>query len=120
MGGGTVKRFDDPDETRDLGKGTGQIVHLAGATAARVTFEPGWQWANDIKPLVGGESCQAHHVGYSLSGSLHLVTDDGDEMDINAGDVYEILPGHNAWVNGDEAFQGLEFQSQTAQSYAKP
>jgi hypothetical protein len=43
---------------------------------------------------------------------------DGTEFDIERGDAYRIEPGHDAWVVGDEAFKGFEFESKTAQSYA--
>jgi hypothetical protein len=111
MGKAATKRFETPDETRELEHGRIDIVHLAGSTAAHVTFEPGWRWATDIKPLVGTDSCQAHHVGHCVAGSLHVVTDEGSEFDIGAGDAYEILPGHEAWVVGDATYSALEFQS---------
>ena len=41
----------------------------------------------------------------------HVVMDDGTEFDISAGDAYEIAPGHDAWVDGDETFRGVEFES---------
>jgi len=78
---------------------------------AHVTFEPGWRWATDIKPLVGTDSCQAHHVDHRVADSLHVVTDEGNELDIGDGDAYEILPGHEAWVVGNETYSALEFQS---------
>jgi len=31
-----------------------------------------------------------------------------------------IEPGHDAWVVGDDAFVGYEFESSTADSYARP
>jgi hypothetical protein len=30
-----------------------------------------------------------------------------------------IEPGHDAWVIGDERFVGLEFESRSAEEYAK-
>ncbi len=119
MGEFASKRFDEPDETRSFEHGKGEIVHLAGSTAARATMEPGWRWSTSVKPIAGTESCQMHHLGYVLSGSLHVVTDEGGELDLGAGDTYEILPGHDAWVTGDETYQALEFQSTTAKEYAK-
>ena len=113
------KTFDKPDETRSFEHGRSDIVRLAGSTAAQITLEPGWRWSADVKPIAGTDSCQGHHVGYVLSGSLHVVADGGEEFDIGPGDAYEILPGHDAWTVGDDTFQGLEFQSQTAAQYAK-
>jgi class 3 adenylate cyclase len=37
--------------------------------------------------------------------------DDGTELDIQAGDVHEIPPGHDAWVVGDEAYTAVEWAS---------
>jgi hypothetical protein len=39
-------------------------------------------------------------------------------QDIGAGSVYVIEPGHDAWVVGDEAVVGYEFDSRTAEDYA--
>jgi hypothetical protein len=116
---GAVKNFENPDETREFPNGRGAIVHLATGSAAEAWMQPGWKWSESVKPIAGTESCQMHHVGYCLAGSLHVVQNDGTELDITSGSVYEIEPGHDAWVVGDEAFNGLEFQSKTAEGYAK-
>jgi mannose-6-phosphate isomerase-like protein (cupin superfamily) len=119
MGSLGSKRFEEPDETRSYELGHVDVVHLVSATAAKGTMEPGWRWSTSIKPIAGTESCQGHHIGYVLSGRLHVVAEGGDEMDVGPGDAYEILPGHDAWVVGDETYSALEFQSQTAETYAK-
>ena len=75
-----------------------------------MSWEPGWRWSKDGKPVVQTESCQNRHVGYVLSGSLHVVMDDGSELDIRAGDAFEIA-GHDAWVVGDEPWDTVEFAS---------
>ena len=38
---------------------------------------------------------------------------------IRAGQAYVIEPGHDAWVVGDEAVVGFEFDSRTVEEYAK-
>ena len=115
-----IKSLDRPDETRPFAaKGEAAVVNIGGAAVMRATFEPGWRWSEHVKPLAGTDSCQNHHVGYVLAGSLHVVTDAGEEFDVGPDGVYEILPGHDAWVIGDDVFQALEFQSKTAESYAK-
>jgi hypothetical protein len=43
----------------------------------------------------------------------------GDEtMELGPGDTYVLEPGHDAWVIGDTAFVGYEFDSKAADSYA--
>ena len=59
----TVKSFDSPDETRTPDKTKVEVVDLGTAKAARLTAQPGWRWSECIKPVVGGDSCQARHVG---------------------------------------------------------
>jgi hypothetical protein len=120
MAGLTVKQFDAPDETRTPDKATMEVVDLGGTKAARLTAQPGWKWSECIKPVVGGDSCQAHHVGVIISGTMHVVHEDGTEGDISAGAGYVIDPGHDAWVVGDAPVVAYEFDSTTAQTFARP
>jgi len=113
-----IKSLDTPDETRTPDKTRVELVHLAGTTLGRFTFQPGWRWSECVKPVVGTESCQVHHVGYALAGTISVQLTGGDQARIKAGDSYEIPPGHDAWVEGDGAFVGIEVQS--AQEYARP
>jgi hypothetical protein len=120
MAGITVKSFDTPDEVRTPDKTSVEVVDLDSVKAARMTLQPGWRWSECVKPVVGGDSCQAHHVGVVVAGTLHVVHDDGAEGDATPGQAYVIEPGHDAWVVGDETFVAFEFDSATAQAYAKP
>ncbi|MDD7967234.1 cupin domain-containing protein [Actinomycetospora lemnae] len=108
-----------PDETRTPDKTRLEVVQLGDATVARISLEPGWRWSECIKPVVGGESCQAAHLGYLVAGRLHVVADDGTEADLSAGETYRLTPGHDAWVVGDEQVVGLEFETKTAETYAR-
>ena len=116
----SVRNFDSPDETRTPDKTKVEVVDLGSAKAACLTAEPGWRWSECIKPVVGTDSCQARHIGVVVSGRMHVVHDDGTESDVGPGDVYRIEPGHDAWVLGDEAMVGYEFESTTAGSFANP
>ena len=106
-----AKSFDQPEETRSFENGDVNLVEIAGNKVGRATLEPGWRWSEAVKPIVDTDTCQVAHVGYAISGRLHVVMDDGTELDIKAGDAYEIAPGHDAWVEGDETFRGVEFES---------
>jgi hypothetical protein len=119
MAGVESRDFDSPDEQRTPEKTQMNVVRLGGATAARLTFEPGWKWSECIKPVAGTDSCQARHVGVVQSGTLHVAHEDGTEADLSPGSVYIIEPGHDAWVVGDAPFVGLEFESQAAEDYAR-
>jgi len=112
-----TKSIDQPDETRPVDKGKVEVVQLDGATVMRTTFEPGWRWSECVKPIVGGDSCQVHHVGYAISGRMHVRMNDGEELDVGPGDALQIPPGHDAWVVGDEPYVGLDFKG--GAEYAK-
>ncbi|MGH9278108.1 MAG: cupin domain-containing protein [Acidimicrobiales bacterium] len=118
MAGVESRSLDAPEETRTPPKALLELVNLGGAKVGRATFEPGWKWSESIKPIVGTESCAVHHLGIILSGQLHVVHDDGSEADIDAGEVYEIQPGHDAWVVGDEPAVAVEFDSSTVATFA--
>jgi hypothetical protein len=119
MAGIESRSFDSPDESRTPDKTEVAVVRMGGATAARMTFEPGWKWSECVKPVAGTESCQVRHVGIAQSGRLHVEHEDGSTADVNPGEAYVIEPGHDAWVVGDETFVGYEFESRSAEEYAK-
>ena len=91
--------------------GRGEVVHLDETTVGRATYEPGWRWSVDMPGIAGTATCQLHHLGYSISGLMHVVTDDGQELDIHPESVYEIPTGHDAWVVGDEPWVTVEWTS---------
>ena len=75
----SVKNFDSPDETRPFeDKGEMRIVNVGDETVGRGTFEPGWRWEENVKPIAGTDSCQTYHLGYVLSGRMRLVLGDHD------------------------------------------
>jgi len=119
MAGIESRGFDSPDETRTPEKTQVDVVRMSGATAARMSFEPGWKWSECVKPVAGTDSCQVRHVGIVQSGNLHVQHEDGTELDIGPGEAYVIEPGHDAWVVGDKGFVGYEFESVAAEEYAK-
>jgi class 3 adenylate cyclase len=106
-----VKSFAAPDDVRDVPKARFEIVQLDETMIAHATFQPGWRWSVDLAPLLGSRSCPIHHLGFSVSGVCRVVMDDGQAVDIEPGGVYEIPPGHDAWVVGDEPWVTIESQS---------
>jgi len=105
-----VKRFDAPDETRPFeGRGKAEVVHVAGKTVGRGTFEAGWRWTENVRPIAGTDSCQVSHLGYVVSGRMRVTMDGGQAREIGAGDVVAIPPGHDAEVLGDEPCVMIDF-----------
>lgn len=115
---GRRKNIDKPDEVIDRELIHSDIVRLGDVTFSRGTQYPGWRWSTHMQPTVGGDSCQTRHVGFSVSGHLHIEFDDGSSMDLRPGDVYEIGPGHDSWVVGDEPHVALAWEG--ARTWATP
>jgi len=103
------KSLDLPDETRVLPNGRTEIWNLGDFVVGRMFLEPGWQWSKDVKPIAQTEWCEYHHLGLVLEGKLHYITPDGLEMEVGPGMLYEILPGHDAWVVGDQPLIQYDF-----------
>ena len=114
-----VKNFDSPDETRPFeGKGQAEVLQIGGHTVGRATFEPGWRWSDNVKPIAGTDSCEVSHLGFVVSGRMKIIMDDGSEGEVGPGDVFAIPPGHDAEIVGDEACVCLDFGE--FGEYAKP
>ncbi len=104
------KNFASPDEVREFPQARVELVTVGGVTVGRATEQPGWRWSTSLKPVVKTESCQEAHLGYLISGVLKVVMDDGQEVELRAGDVVSLPPGHDAWVVGSEPVVLLDFQ----------
>jgi quercetin dioxygenase-like cupin family protein len=111
--------IDDPTETRPFlaDKGHLELVNLDGVLVGRGTFGPGWRWSEHVKPIAGTDSCQAAHMGFCISGRMHIRMDDGREAEVGPGDFMVAAPGHDAWTVGDEACVMIDWQG--AKDYAK-
>jgi class 3 adenylate cyclase len=96
------KSLDRPDETRRFPSGIGELTRVGSLTVGRGVFQPGWRWSVDVRPLTGTALCQIHHLQLLLSGRLRVQMDDGESEEFGANDVFEVPPGHDAWVVGDE------------------
>jgi len=104
-----VKRFADPDDIRTMPKVRFETVGLDDATVGHCSFEPGWHWSTEMGPVLGATSCPIRHLGYSMSGRVRVVMDDGQAIDIGPDSVFDIPPGHDKWVVGDEPWVTIEW-----------
>jgi quercetin dioxygenase-like cupin family protein len=115
-----IKNLAQPDETRHFPKGKIEIVTVGDRVAGRGTMEPGWRWSEHVKPIAGTPSCMVRHTGVVLAGRMKVKMDGGAEVELRAGDVMDIPPGHDAWIVGDERFVGLDFSDAAATFAKKP
>lgn len=114
-----TRSLSEPDEVREADRARIEVMSIGGIDLLRITVQPGWRWSESIKPIAGTDTCQIAHVGYCISGSLHIQMDDGGSAELSAGEAFTCEPGHDAWVTSDEPAVFLEF-SPSAQNYATP
>jgi quercetin dioxygenase-like cupin family protein len=92
-----LKRFERPDEVRVFEKGKFELIHIGGMTIGRATYEPGWRWSVHV----------GRALGKVIAGCATAAMDDGRIVEMKAGDVFFIEPGHDSWVVGDEPYVSL-------------
>ena len=102
------KSLSRPDELRPLGRGRLELVELGDVAIGRVTYPAGWRWSVDVQPLVHTRRCEVHHIGFVVGGRLRVEMDDGTTLVIGPDDAFEIPPGHDAWVEGDEPWVAVD------------
>jgi len=105
-----LKRFDAPDEVREMTLGRFEVVRLGGLTLGRATYQPGWRWSQHVVCGLGQARCQVEHVGLVLSGAATAAFEDGRVTEMHAGDLFYIPPEpHDSWVIGEEPYVSLHF-----------
>jgi quercetin dioxygenase-like cupin family protein len=113
-----LKRFEAPDEVREMIKGRFELVRLGGMTIGRATYEPGWRWSEHVGAAVGAARCTVEHVGMVLAGTATAAFEDGRVVELRTGELFHIpaVP-HDSWVIGDEPYVSLHFLG--ADTYAR-
>jgi len=71
------------------------------------TYQPGWRWSLHAGPQIGKDS--ENHIGYIISGRMMVKDPSGNEVQIESGCAFEISPGSDAWVIGNEPCIALDF-----------
>jgi class 3 adenylate cyclase len=118
MAGPQARSLRSPQQVRNFPNGRIELVSHNETTIGHFVLQPGWRWSRDVAPIAGTRSCQIHHVGVVLRGRLRVESDAGEACEFAVDDVYDIPPGHDAWVMGDELFEAIEFDS--ARTFAAP
>ena len=104
-----LRRFEAPDEVREMVKGRFEVVRIGGLTIGRATYHPGWKWSEHVGPGVGAERCSVEHVGLVLAGVATVALPDR-VIEMRAGDLFYVPPEpHDSWVVGDEPYVSLHF-----------
>jgi hypothetical protein len=103
------KNLDQPDEIRTFPRMVGHLAQIGSLAIGRATLEPGWRWSTDVGPASGGSSCPVHHMQLLLAGRFAVRMDDGESAEMVPNDVFDVPPGHDAWVVGAEPVVLVDF-----------
>ncbi len=96
------------DNNREFIDGsTRSYAALRTAAIGFGTYQPGWRWSLHVRPQIDKDS--ENHIGYVMSGSMMVKDPSGNEVEIESGSAFEIVPGSDAWVIGDEPCIALDF-----------
>ena len=106
--------FGEPDDVREIPHGHLETYDMGDIRIGRSVLQPGWRWSESIKPIARTELCESHHIGLCVSGSARIRMREGAELLVEAGQFYEVPPGHDAWVVGDEPWITIDWQPSTA------
>lgn len=104
-----ARSFEQPDDVIEMEGFVGKIVSVGGIAVGYNIHQPGWRWSEHVKPIVKTEWCQVHHVGVCLSGTVRIRASTGEEVEVKGGDVFDIPPGHDGWVVGNEPWVSIDW-----------
>src|SRR5262245_65989347 len=79
--------LDQPSEVISFPKITASLVELGDLTVGLFVSEPGWRWSEHNRPTVGGEWCQARHIGVIISGQLGIDFSDGTSATFGPNEI---------------------------------
>jgi class 3 adenylate cyclase len=103
------KSFETPDKVIEFSNLVARTVELGDLTVGHIVSEPGWRWSTHVRPTIGGDWCQARHVGFVISGKLGIQMADGTEHVFGPNDVFDIPAGHDGYTVGDEPCVQVEW-----------
>ena len=113
-----LKRFEEPDEIRQMEKGKFELVTIGGMTIGRATYEPGWKWSEHVCKALGKTHCDVEHVGLVISGSATVAFENEPIQTVTPGTLFYVPKKvHDSWVIGDEPYVSIHFLG--ADHYAK-
>jgi hypothetical protein len=96
-------------ERRNLGHVRLEVGRAGAARVKRMIYPPGFRWSIDMKPVVGTDLCMHAHVGFLVSGEIHIEYADGCVVEHRAPQIVAIDPGHDGWVVGKKPVVLIEF-----------
>lgn len=103
-----TKYLTDASDSRTFLDGSvRRSAKLRSAVIGYGVYQPGWKWSLHAGRQTGRTS--ENHIGVILSGSMTIRDAEGIEWNIGPGDAFEVGPGHDAWVVGNQPCIAVDF-----------
>ena len=113
-----LRRFEQPDEIREMALGRFEVVRIGGMTIGRATYQPGWCWSEHVGSALGKSRCDVEHLGLVVSGEATAEFADGRVVHLRRGGLFYIpADPHDSRVVGNEPYVSLHFIG--ADTYAR-
>lgn len=105
-----VKNLDHADKSSTFLDGSKRsVIILESVAIGRGEYLPGWRWSVHVGAQTGNRTSEAH-IGYVLSGHIAIRGCGGTEVTVGPGEAFEVRPGHDAWVVGNQPCVALDFE----------
>ena len=85
------------------------LLRVGSLALGYATIQPGFRWSTHLREETDAPFCQIHHLQLLLSGRFAVEMDDGEYVEIGPNEIFDVPPGHDAWVVGDEPAVLLDF-----------
>ena len=109
-------------ELREIGHVRLEVGRAGAARVKRMVYPAGFRWSVDMKPIVGTDLCMHAHVGFLVSGEIHIEYADGCVVEHKAPQIVAIDPGHDGWVVGRQpvVLIAFDFEGDTVRRLGMP
>jgi len=109
-------------ESREVAGVQVDVLPAGNGRVKRAIYPPGFRWSERMREIVGTELCMHAHVGFLAQGAIAGQFPDGCEFSYTAPAFVVLEPGHDAWVEGDEAAVLIQFDAagDTAERFGLP
>jgi hypothetical protein len=104
-----VRDFGEPEAVVRFPLGVTYQVRIAGTVISRHILQPGWSWEEHAKPMAGTASCELYHRGIVIRGRMGVRTEEGGGFVIEPNQVFDLMPRHLTWVEGDEELEMVDW-----------
>jgi class 3 adenylate cyclase len=103
------KSVHEPDEVREFPMLKVNLVRMESLTIGYGVVQPGWRWSTHMRKETDEPLCQVHHLQLLLSGRFAIQMADGEYTEIEPDEIFDVPPGHDVWVVGDEPVTVVDF-----------